>query len=66
MDMVRHQRIGVNIDFVTLSTLFQPMKVGAIVVILKENRLSTVSTLDYVHRHSRKIETGFSRHGSTP
>jgi hypothetical protein len=66
MDMIGHQRLGVDQAAMLACGSAQPVDVDPVIAIVEKDSLSVVIALHDMHRHARKEETTLPRHGPLP
>jgi hypothetical protein len=60
--VIRHQHIGMYVALMFFACLIKPSKIGAIVVVDEEYRLSIVAALNDMLWYSRELVTAWARH----
>jgi hypothetical protein len=66
MDMIGHQRIGVDPAAMLACGSVQRVEVDPVIAIAEKDSLSVVTALHDMHRHARKEEATLPRHGLLP
>lgn len=65
VDMIGHQRVGMQLATIALEAFAQPIQIGRIVARFKEDRLAVITALNDMGRDPRHLESGFPWHPLT-